>query len=103
MNKVPRGRRSPGRSGTHIQMIKTQHGNWLTTKRDGSKRKINGLLKWGRCYNKGATISREGEVSLMGGEEKGEKHIQTHTKAGHMMDSTENTLEPAHLGPLMSC
>lgn len=39
----------------------------------------------------------------MGGEEKGEKHIQTHTKAGHMMDSTENTLEPAHLGPLMSC
>lgn len=39
----------------------------------------------------------------MGEEEKGEKHIQTHTKAGHTMDSKENTLEPVHLGPLMSC
>lgn len=62
MNKVPGGSWSPDGSGMHIQIIMTQHGNWLTTKCKGTKRKINVLLKWGQCYNKGGDglLAKEG-------------------------------------------
>lgn len=50
--------------------------------------------------------SSQGKEELVWWERRGRgkrEYIWTHTKAEHMMDSKENTLESVHLGPLMPC